>query len=148
MTRKGHDKAGIVCVLARQLFIVAAMVNASSLFDYNTSITVFAAMAGSNTEGECFKLAAMKLGCFKMLLFALWCGELLKLAAMMGYVECDDLAQRAKCLKEESASQRVEASHIRSKYEQLLAENASLRNRVYTEDESEESRGSNVSGKH
>ncbi|GKC63885.1 transcription factor HBP-1a, partial [Tanacetum coccineum] len=48
-------------------------------------------------------------------------------SSLRKHVECDDLAQRAECLKEENASHRAEASHIRSKYEQLLAENASLK---------------------
>lgn len=41
--------------------------------------------------------------------------------------ECDELAQRAEALKEENASLRSEVSRIRSEYEQLLAENASLK---------------------
>ncbi|GKA72201.1 hypothetical protein Tco_0778417, partial [Tanacetum coccineum] len=40
-----------------------------------------------------------------------------------------DYANRAECLKEENASLRAEVSHIRSKCEQLLAENASLKAR-------------------
>ncbi|GJV15345.1 bZIP transcription factor 16-like protein isoform X1, partial [Tanacetum coccineum] len=47
--------------------------------------------------------------------------------------ECDYLAQRGECLKEENASQRAEPSHIRSRYEQLLAENASLKGALYSE---------------
>jgi plant G-box-binding factor len=41
--------------------------------------------------------------------------------------ECDELAQRAEALKGENASLRSEVSRIRSEYEQLLAENASLK---------------------
>nr|GEX09108.1 bZIP transcription factor 16-like isoform X1 [Tanacetum cinerariifolium] len=33
--------------------------------------------------------------------------------------ECDDLAQRVECLKEENAPLRAEVSNIRSKYEQI-----------------------------
>ncbi|POO02383.1 Basic-leucine zipper transcription factor [Trema orientale] len=41
--------------------------------------------------------------------------------------ECDDLAQRADALKEENANLRSEVNRIRSEYEQLLSENASLK---------------------
>ena len=41
--------------------------------------------------------------------------------------ECDELAQRAEALKDENASLRSEVNRIRSEYEQLLAENASLK---------------------
>ncbi|KAB1669234.1 hypothetical protein ES319_1Z063000v1 [Gossypium barbadense] len=41
--------------------------------------------------------------------------------------ECDELAQRAEVLKEENASLRSEANRIKSEYEQLLAENTSLK---------------------
>ena len=41
--------------------------------------------------------------------------------------ECDELAQRAEVLKEENATLRAEVSRIRSDYEQLLAQNASLK---------------------
>ncbi|KAL6549833.1 bZIP transcription factor 16 [Orobanche minor] len=44
--------------------------------------------------------------------------------------ECDELAQRAEALKEENASLRVEVARIRSEYEQLLAQNASLKERL------------------
>ncbi|KAL6556451.1 hypothetical protein OROGR_005739 [Orobanche gracilis] len=44
--------------------------------------------------------------------------------------ECDELAQRAEALKEENASLRVEVARIRSEYEQLLAQNASLKDRL------------------
>lgn len=44
--------------------------------------------------------------------------------------ECDELAQRAEVLKEENASLRAEVSRIRSEYEQLLAQNASLKERL------------------
>ncbi|GKU95859.1 hypothetical protein SLEP1_g9163 [Rubroshorea leprosula] len=44
--------------------------------------------------------------------------------------ECDELAQRADALKEENANLRSEVSRIKSEYEQLLAENASLKERV------------------
>jgi len=41
--------------------------------------------------------------------------------------ECDELAQRADALKEENATLRAEVSRIRSEYEQLISENASLK---------------------
>lgn len=44
--------------------------------------------------------------------------------------ECDELAQRADALKEENASLRSEVTRIRSEYEQLLAENAALKERL------------------
>ncbi|GFP98071.1 cellulose synthase-like protein g3 [Phtheirospermum japonicum] len=44
--------------------------------------------------------------------------------------ECDELAQRAEALKEENASLRAEVARIRSEYEQLLAQNASLKERL------------------
>ncbi|KAK2373797.1 bZIP transcription factor [Trifolium repens] len=44
--------------------------------------------------------------------------------------ECDELAQRADVLKEENASLRLEVSRIRSEYEQLLSENAALKERL------------------
>ncbi|KAI7993437.1 bZIP transcription factor 16 [Camellia lanceoleosa] len=44
--------------------------------------------------------------------------------------ECDELAQRAEVLKEENANLRSEMSRIRSEYEQLLAQNASLKERL------------------
>ncbi|PPD67686.1 hypothetical protein GOBAR_DD35433 [Gossypium barbadense] len=44
--------------------------------------------------------------------------------------ECDELAQRAEVLKEENASLRSEANRIKSEYEQLLAENTSLKERL------------------
>ncbi|KAL3844456.1 hypothetical protein ACJIZ3_001859 [Penstemon smallii] len=44
--------------------------------------------------------------------------------------ECDELAQRAEVLKEENASLRAEVARIRSEYEQLLAQNASLKERL------------------
>ncbi|KAG6633723.1 bZIP transcription factor 16-like isoform X1 [Carya illinoinensis] len=44
--------------------------------------------------------------------------------------ECDELAQRAEVLKEENASLRSEVSRIRSEYDQLLAENASLKEKL------------------
>ncbi|KAL5538043.1 hypothetical protein UlMin_045736 [Ulmus minor] len=44
--------------------------------------------------------------------------------------ECDELAQRAEVLKEENASLRSEVSRIKSEYEQLLSENASLKERL------------------
>lgn len=46
---------------------------------------------------------------------------------LMSQAECDELAQRAEVLNEENATLRVELSHIRSEYEQLLSENASLK---------------------
>ncbi|CAL0314183.1 unnamed protein product [Lupinus luteus] len=44
--------------------------------------------------------------------------------------ECDELAQRAEALKEENASLRSEVNRIRSGYEQLLSENAALKERL------------------
>ncbi|KAL3000034.1 hypothetical protein AAZX31_09G190800 [Glycine max] len=44
--------------------------------------------------------------------------------------ECDELAQRAEALKEENASLRSEVNRIRSDYEQLLSENAALKERL------------------
>ncbi|KAL0329924.1 UNVERIFIED_CONTAM: bZIP transcription factor 16 [Sesamum radiatum] len=44
--------------------------------------------------------------------------------------ECDELAQRAETLKEENASLRAEVARIRSEYEQLLAQNASLKEKL------------------
>ncbi|BAT75252.1 bZIP transcription factor [Vigna angularis] len=44
--------------------------------------------------------------------------------------ECDELAQRADVLKEENATLQAEVSRIRSEYEQLLSENASLKERL------------------
>lgn len=44
--------------------------------------------------------------------------------------ECDELAQRADVLKEENASLRLEVNRIRSEYEQLLSENAALKERL------------------
>ncbi|KAL8112735.1 hypothetical protein AgCh_020151 [Apium graveolens] len=44
--------------------------------------------------------------------------------------ECDELAQRAEILKEENASLRAELSRARSDYEQALAQNAVLKEKV------------------
>ncbi|XP_075522705.1 bZIP transcription factor 68-like isoform X3 [Primulina tabacum] len=44
--------------------------------------------------------------------------------------ECDELAQRAEAMKEENASLRTELARIRNEYEQLLAQNASLKERL------------------
>ncbi|XP_062027537.1 bZIP transcription factor 16-like [Rosa rugosa] len=44
--------------------------------------------------------------------------------------ECDELAQRAEVLKDENATLRSEVNRIRSEYEQLLSENASLKERL------------------
>ncbi|XP_071737362.1 bZIP transcription factor 16-like isoform X2 [Rutidosis leptorrhynchoides] len=44
--------------------------------------------------------------------------------------ECDELAQRAEVLKEENASLRAEVGRLRSDYDQLLAQNASLKERL------------------
>lgn len=44
--------------------------------------------------------------------------------------ECDELAQRAEALKEENANLISEVNRIKSEYEQLLAENASLKERL------------------
>ncbi|CAL5441299.1 unnamed protein product [Camellia sinensis] len=41
--------------------------------------------------------------------------------------ECDELAQRAEALKEENASLRSELNRITTEYDQLLAQNASLK---------------------
>lgn len=46
---------------------------------------------------------------------------------LLSQAECDELAQRAEALKEENASLRSEVSRIRHEYEQLLAENASMK---------------------
>lgn len=54
--------------------------------------------------------------------------------------ECDELAQRAEALKEENANLRSEVNRIRSDYEQLLAENASLKERLGENPGPEESR--------
>ncbi|XP_022737381.1 bZIP transcription factor 16-like isoform X2 [Durio zibethinus] len=45
-------------------------------------------------------------------------------------VECDELAQHAEALKEENVNLRSEMSRIKSEYEQLLAENTSLKERL------------------
>ena len=45
----------------------------------------------------------------------------------MSQAECDELAQRADALKEENTNLRADVSRIRSEYEQLLSENASLK---------------------
>uniref|UniRef100_A0A7N0TBJ4 BZIP domain-containing protein n=1 Tax=Kalanchoe fedtschenkoi TaxID=63787 RepID=A0A7N0TBJ4_KALFE len=44
--------------------------------------------------------------------------------------ECDELAQRAEALKEENATLRAEVNRIRSEYEQLASQNASLKERL------------------
>ncbi|CAI9785032.1 unnamed protein product [Fraxinus pennsylvanica] len=44
--------------------------------------------------------------------------------------ECDELAQRAAALNEENTSLRAEVARIRSQYEQLCAENASLKEKL------------------
>lgn len=44
--------------------------------------------------------------------------------------ECDELAQRAEALKEENSSLRAEVGRLRNDYEQLLAQNASLKERL------------------
>ncbi|KAF2308733.1 hypothetical protein GH714_014767 [Hevea brasiliensis] len=44
--------------------------------------------------------------------------------------ECDELAQRAEALKEENSNLRSEVNRIKGEYEQLLAENASLKERL------------------
>ncbi|XP_052171378.1 bZIP transcription factor 16-like isoform X2 [Diospyros lotus] len=48
--------------------------------------------------------------------------------------ECDELGQRAEVLKDENASLRSELSRIRSEYDQLLEQNASLKARLGQED--------------
>lgn len=45
--------------------------------------------------------------------------------------ECDELSQRAEALKEENATLRAELSRIRSDFEQILAQNASLKVPTY-----------------
>ncbi|XP_073051939.1 bZIP transcription factor 16-like [Primulina eburnea] len=44
--------------------------------------------------------------------------------------ECDELASRAEALNEENASLRAELARIRSEYEQIFAQNASLKERL------------------
>ncbi|KAL4565094.1 hypothetical protein LXL04_029178 [Taraxacum kok-saghyz] len=44
--------------------------------------------------------------------------------------ECDELAQRAEVLKDENSSLRAEVGRLRSEYEELLAQNASLKERL------------------
>ncbi|CAA0820426.1 basic region/leucine zipper transcription factor 16 [Striga hermonthica] len=44
--------------------------------------------------------------------------------------ECDELAQRAETLKKENATLKAELAHIKSEYEQLLAQNTSLKERL------------------
>ena len=46
---------------------------------------------------------------------------------LLNQAECDELAQRAEALKEENANLRSEVGRIKSEYEQLLAENTSLK---------------------
>ena len=46
---------------------------------------------------------------------------------LLNQAECDELAQRAEALKEENANLRSEVNRIKSEYEQLLAENTSLK---------------------
>ena len=46
---------------------------------------------------------------------------------LLSQAECDELAQRAEVLKEENANLRSEVNRIKSEYEQLLAENTSLK---------------------
>lgn len=46
---------------------------------------------------------------------------------LLSQAECDELAQRAEALNEENASLRSELSRIRNEYDQLLAQNASLK---------------------
>lgn len=46
---------------------------------------------------------------------------------MLFQAECDELAHRAEALQEENANLRSEVNRIRSEYEQLLSENASLK---------------------
>lgn len=65
--------------------------------------------------------------------------------------ECDELAQRAEVLKDENSSLRAEVGRLRSDYEQLLAQNASLKERLgetpgredVTSDGNEQQPGSN-----
>ncbi|XP_021768278.1 bZIP transcription factor 16-like [Chenopodium quinoa] len=59
--------------------------------------------------------------------------------------ECDELAQRAEGLKEENANLRSELNRIRSDYEQLLAENTALKERL---GENPEDLGSNRAERH
>lgn len=46
---------------------------------------------------------------------------------MWGQAECDELAQRAEVLKDENSSLRAEVGRLRTEYEELLAQNASLK---------------------
>lgn len=46
---------------------------------------------------------------------------------LLNQAECDELAQRAEALKEENANLRSEVNRIKTEYDQLLAENASLK---------------------
>lgn len=47
--------------------------------------------------------------------------------SLLNQAECDELAQRAEALQEENANLRSEVNRIKSEYEQLLAENTSLK---------------------
>ncbi|GMQ04213.1 hypothetical protein CsSME_00049705 [Camellia sinensis var. sinensis] len=49
---------------------------------------------------------------------------------LLSQAECDELAQRAEALKEENASLRSELNRITTEYDQLLAQNASLKGRL------------------
>ncbi|KAI7742563.1 hypothetical protein M8C21_009329 [Ambrosia artemisiifolia] len=57
--------------------------------------------------------------------------------------ECDELAQRAEILREENASLRAEVGRLRSEYDQLLAQNASLKERLGEVPGREETSGAN-----
>ncbi|XP_057518902.1 bZIP transcription factor 16-like [Amaranthus tricolor] len=60
--------------------------------------------------------------------------------------ECDELAQRAEALKEENANLRSELSRMRNDYEQLMAENTALKERLGDIPEDEGSKRENHTG--
>ncbi|GJT56603.1 hypothetical protein Tco_0991657 [Tanacetum coccineum] len=76
MMRICLDKAEIICVLARQPFIVAAMANASFLFNYSTSTTVFVSM--NKTYGS------------KLLRLSPYASSLPLTLSLPLYMACDD----------------------------------------------------------
>ncbi|KAI7742560.1 hypothetical protein M8C21_009326 [Ambrosia artemisiifolia] len=57
--------------------------------------------------------------------------------------ECDELAQRAEILREENTSLRAQVGRLRSDYDQLLAQNASLKERLGEVPGREETSGAN-----
>ncbi|CAA2994559.1 bZIP transcription factor 16-like [Olea europaea subsp. europaea] len=60
--------------------------------------------------------------------------------------ECDELAQHAVALKEENSSLRAEVARIRSEYEQLCAQNASLKEKLVESSSQDDPRCSQDSG--